>query len=133
MLYGVAATSGHNQVEHTPPSWSPQHQYLGKPEVAFIALFGVVMPNAVVLMTQTREIEEKTVPGTPGILRRACALCISRIWTSQLEQAMLRTSLTASSQQGQPAVKTSIVRLLIVLFLPFAGGEAEQASFTVAL
>ncbi|MBI2840158.1 MAG: efflux RND transporter permease subunit [Acidobacteria bacterium] len=42
--------------------------------VGFIALFGVAVLNGVVLMTQVRNIEQKTDLRTLDVLRRACAL-----------------------------------------------------------
>jgi cobalt-zinc-cadmium resistance protein CzcA len=42
--------------------------------VGFIALFGVAVLNGVVLMTQIRDLEEKTDLGILDVLRRACAL-----------------------------------------------------------
>jgi heavy metal efflux system protein len=42
--------------------------------VGFIALFGVAVLNGVVLMTQIRDLEEKTDLGTLDVLRKACAL-----------------------------------------------------------
>jgi len=42
--------------------------------VGFIALFGVAVLNGVVLMTQIRDLEEKTDLGVLEVLRRACAL-----------------------------------------------------------
>ena len=42
--------------------------------VGFIALFGVAVLNGVVLMTQIRDLEEKTDLGVLDVLRRACAL-----------------------------------------------------------
>jgi cobalt-zinc-cadmium resistance protein CzcA len=42
--------------------------------VGFIALFGVAVLNGVVLMTQIRELEQRTDDPLPELLRRACAL-----------------------------------------------------------
>ncbi len=42
--------------------------------VGFIALFGVAVLNGIVLMTQIRDLEEKTDLGVVDLLRRACAL-----------------------------------------------------------
>ena len=55
--------------------------------VGFIALFGVAVLNGVVLMTQIRDIEDKTDLGTLDVLRRACALRL---------RAVLMTALVAS-------------------------------------
>ncbi len=43
------------------------------------------------------------------------SLCMSRTSTSHDGQAMLRTSLIASSQAGQPALKISILRLIVMV------------------
>ncbi len=42
--------------------------------VGFIALFGVAALNGVVLMTQIRELEQRTDEPLPGVLRRSCGL-----------------------------------------------------------
>ncbi len=42
--------------------------------MGFIALFGVAVLNGVVLMTQIRDLEEKTDLGVEDVLRKACAL-----------------------------------------------------------
>jgi cobalt-zinc-cadmium resistance protein CzcA len=42
--------------------------------VGFIALFGVAVLNGVVLMTQIRDLEEKTDLGVADVLRKACSL-----------------------------------------------------------
>ena len=42
--------------------------------VGFIALFGVAVLNGVVLVTQIRDLEEKTDLGVRDVLRKACAL-----------------------------------------------------------
>jgi cobalt-zinc-cadmium resistance protein CzcA len=42
--------------------------------VGFIALFGVAVLNGVVLMTQIRELEQRTDAPLPEVLRRACSL-----------------------------------------------------------
>ena len=42
--------------------------------VGFIALFGVAVLNGVVLMTQIRDLEQRTEQGTLDVLRNACSL-----------------------------------------------------------
>src|SRR5262245_61142141 len=42
--------------------------------VGFIALFGVAVLNGVVLMTQVRDLEQRTDGPLPEVLRRACGL-----------------------------------------------------------
>jgi cobalt-zinc-cadmium resistance protein CzcA len=55
--------------------------------VGFIALFGVAVLNGVVLMTQVRELEERTDLPLVEVLRRACA---------QRVRPVLMTALVAS-------------------------------------
>ena len=80
--------------------------------VGFIALFGVAVLNGVVLMTQIRDLEEKTDLGVLDVLRRACSLRM---------RPVLMTALVASLGFVPMALATS------------SGAEVQRPLATVVI
>jgi cobalt-zinc-cadmium resistance protein CzcA len=95
--------------------------------VGFIALFGVAVLNGVVLMTQIRDLEEKTDLGVLDVLRRACALRMRPVLMTALVASLGFVPMALSTSPGaevQRPLATVVIgglvtsTLLTLLVLP---------------
>ena len=95
--------------------------------VGFIALFGVAVLNGVVLMTQIRDLEEKTDLGVLDVLRRACALRMRPVLMTALVASLGFVPMALSTSSGaevQRPLATVVIgglvtsTLLTLLVLP---------------
>jgi cobalt-zinc-cadmium resistance protein CzcA len=95
--------------------------------VGFIALFGVAVLNGVVLMTQIRDLEEQTDPGTLDVLRRACSLRMRPVLMTALVASLGFVPMALSTSPGaevQRPLATVVIgglvtsTLLTLLVLP---------------
>jgi cobalt-zinc-cadmium resistance protein CzcA len=68
--------------------------------VGFIALFGVAVLNGVVLMTQIRDLEEKTDLGAFDVLRRACSLRMRPVLMTALVASLGFVPMALSTSSG---------------------------------
>jgi cobalt-zinc-cadmium resistance protein CzcA len=68
--------------------------------VGFIALFGVAVLNGVVLMTQIRDLEEKTDLGVLDVLRRACSLRMRPVLMTALVASLGFVPMALSASSG---------------------------------
>jgi cobalt-zinc-cadmium resistance protein CzcA len=68
--------------------------------VGFIALFGVAVLNGVVLMTQIRDLEEKTDLGVLDVLRRACSLRMRPVLMTALVASLGFVPMALSTSSG---------------------------------
>jgi cobalt-zinc-cadmium resistance protein CzcA len=95
--------------------------------VGFIALFGVAVLNGVVLMTQIRDIEERTDLGVVDVLRRACSLRMRPVLMTALVASLGFVPMaiaTGSGAEVQRPLATVVIgglvtsTLLTLLVLP---------------
>jgi cobalt-zinc-cadmium resistance protein CzcA len=95
--------------------------------VGFIALFGVAVLNGVVLMTQIRELEERTELPLTDVLRRACALRMRPVLMTALVASLGFVPMalaTGSGAEVQRPLATVVIgglvtsTLLTLLVLP---------------
>ena len=68
--------------------------------VGFIALFGVAVLNGVVLMTQIRDLEEKTSLGVLDVLRQACSLRMRPVLMTALVASLGFVPMALASGSG---------------------------------
>jgi cobalt-zinc-cadmium resistance protein CzcA len=68
--------------------------------VGFIALFGVAVLNGVVLMTQIRDLEEKTDLGVLDVLRKACSLRMRPVLMTALVASLGFVPMALSTSSG---------------------------------
>ena len=68
--------------------------------VGFIALFGVAVLNGVVLMTQIRDLEEKTSLGVFDVLRQACSLRMRPVLMTALVASLGFVPMALASGSG---------------------------------
>ncbi len=107
--------------------------------VGFIALFGIAVLNGVVLMTQVRDLEERTDLGVREVLRRACALRLRPVLMTALVASLGFVPMalaTGSGAEVQRPLATVVIgglvtsTLLTLFVLPtlyslFRRAEAE--------
>jgi len=95
--------------------------------VGFIALFGVAVLNGVVLMTQIRDLEEKTDLGVLDVLRQACSLRMRPVLMTALVASLGFVPMALSTSSGaevQRPLATVVIgglvtsTLLTLLVLP---------------
>jgi cobalt-zinc-cadmium resistance protein CzcA len=80
--------------------------------VGFIALFGVAVLNGVVLMTQIRDLEEKTDLGVLDVLRRACSLRMRPVLMTALVASLGFVPMALSTSPG-PEVQRPLATVVI--------------------
>ena len=110
--------------------------------VGFIALFGVAVLNGVVLVTQIRDLEERTDLALPDVLRRACSLRMRPVLMTALVASLGFVPMalaTGSGAEVQRPLATVVIgglvtsTLLTLFVLPTvyglfrcAGGAVER-------
>jgi cobalt-zinc-cadmium resistance protein CzcA len=107
--------------------------------VGFIALFGVAVLNGVVLMTQVRELEERTDLPLPEVLRRACGLRMRPVLMTALVASLGFVPMalaTGSGAEVQPPLATVVIgglatsTLLTLFVLPTVYGLFRRQEST---
>jgi cobalt-zinc-cadmium resistance protein CzcA len=95
--------------------------------VGFIALFGVAVLNGVVLMTQIRDLEQRSADPLPEVLRRACGLRMRPVLMTALVASLGFVPMaiaTGSGAEVQRPLATVVIgglvtsTLLTLLVLP---------------
>jgi cobalt-zinc-cadmium resistance protein CzcA len=103
--------------------------------VGFIALFGVAVLNGVVLMTQIRELEERTDLPLPEVLRRACGLRMRPVLMTALVASLGFVPMalaTGSGAEVQRPLATVVIgglvtsTLLTLFVLPTVYGRFRR-------
>ena len=104
--------------------------------VGFIALFGVAVLNGVVLMTQIRDLEERTDLALDDVLRRACSLRMRPVLMTALVASLGFVPMAVSTGAGaevQRPLATVVIgglvtsTLLTLLVLPTVYGLFRRA------